>query len=87
MRRGYTEPDPRIDLGGMDVARKALIIARTLGWKLELADVQVSSLVPPQLASLTIPEFVVRLPELDAGFVAQAAAAAGEARRCAMSRS
>ena len=41
-------------------ARKALIIARTLGWKLELADVRVSSLVPPHLASLTIPEFVAR---------------------------
>ena len=80
MRRGYTEPDPRIDLGGMDVARKALIIARTLGWKLELADVQVSSLVPPQLASLTIPEFAARLPELDADFAAQAAAAAGEGK-------
>ena len=80
MQRGYTEPDPRIDLGGMDVARKALIIARTLGWKLELADVQVSSLVPPELASLTIPEFVARLPELDAGFAAQAAAAAGEGK-------
>jgi homoserine dehydrogenase len=80
MRRGYTEPDPRIDLGGMDVARKALIIARTLGWKLELADVQVASLVPAQLASLTIPDFVARLPELDADFAAQAAAAAGEGK-------
>jgi homoserine dehydrogenase len=80
MRRGYTEPDPRIDLGGMDVARKALIIARTLGWKLELADVQVASLVPTELASLTIPEFVARLPELDADFAAHAAAAAGEGK-------
>jgi homoserine dehydrogenase len=80
MQRGYTEPDPRIDLGGMDVARKALIIARTLGWKLELADVQVSSLVPPELASLTIPEFVARLPELDAGFASQATEAAGEGK-------
>ena len=87
MQRGYTEPDPRIDLGGMDVARKALIIARTLGWKLELADVQVSSLVPPKLASLTIPEFVARLPELDAGFASQAAGPRGKARRCATSLS
>jgi homoserine dehydrogenase len=80
MRRGYTEPDPRIDLGGMDVARKALIIARTLGWKLELVDVQVASLVPAELASLTIPDFVARLPELDADFAARAAAAAGEGK-------
>ena len=80
MRRGYTEPDPRIDLGGMDVARKALIIARTLGWKLELADVQVASLVPAALAALPLTEFVARLPELDAGFAAQAAAAAQDGK-------
>ena len=80
MRRGYTEPDPRIDLGGMDVARKALIIARTLGWKLELSDVNVSSLVPPEFAALPQADFLARLPELDADFAARAAAAAGEGK-------
>jgi homoserine dehydrogenase len=80
LRRGYAEPDPRIDLGGMDVARKALIIARTLGWKLELADVQVASLVPAELASLPVADFLARLPELDEDFAAQASAAAGEGR-------
>lgn len=78
LRRGYTEPDPRIDLGGMDVARKALILARTLGWRLELSDVEVSSLVPAELAALPLAEFLGRLPELDAEFAGRAAAAAGE---------
>ncbi len=78
MRRGYTEPDPRIDLGGVDVARKALILARTLGWKIELADVTVESLVPPDLAELPLAYFLARLPELDAGFAAQVAEATVE---------
>ena len=79
MQRGYTEPDPRIDLSGQDVARKALIIARTLGWRLELADVVVASLVPVELAGPTLPEFLARLPaEHDDGFAEQAAQAAAE---------
>jgi homoserine dehydrogenase len=77
MRRGYTEPDPRLDLSGQDVARKALILARTLDWKLELTDVAVASLVPPALADLPRAEFLARLPEQDAGFANRAAEAAG----------
>jgi homoserine dehydrogenase len=76
MRRGYTEPDPRLDLSGMDVARKALILARTLGWRLEFSDVSVASLVPPGLAELPSAEFLARMPELDAGFAERAAEAA-----------
>lgn len=68
MDRGYTEPDPRIDLGGVDVARKALILARTLGWTLELSDVAVESLVPAQFAGLSLAEFIERLPEVDEDF-------------------
>ncbi|MDQ7028309.1 MAG: hypothetical protein Q9O62_00315 [Ardenticatenia bacterium] len=44
---GYTEPDPRDDLNGLDVARKALILARTMGLDVELDQVEVESLVPP----------------------------------------
>jgi homoserine dehydrogenase len=75
LQRGYTEPDPRADLGGLDVARKALILARTLGWRLELQDVELESLVPPALADLPLHEFMARLPELDVAFAARVATA------------
>ena len=78
MRRGYTEPDFRIDLGGMDVARKALIIARTLGWRLELDNVQVEGLLPPDYLALSRDVCLARLPELDAAFAAHVFAAADE---------
>ncbi len=62
---GYTEPDPRIDLSGIDVARKALILARAIGYRGELADVRVESLVPDAWAALTRDEFLRRVIELD----------------------
>ena len=68
-RKGYTEPDPREDLGGLDVARKALILARTLGWKLEMKDVEVKGLYPHgELDKLEATEFLSRIAELDEGF-------------------
>ncbi len=64
--RGYTEPDPRDDLSGMDVARKAVILAREAGLNLELADIAVESLVPAALAKASVDEFLKRLPDFDA---------------------
>jgi aspartokinase/homoserine dehydrogenase 1 len=63
--KGYTEPDPRDDLSGMDVARKAVILAREAGLSLELADVEVESLAPAALAKASVDEFLKRLPDFD----------------------
>ena len=65
-QKGYTEPDPRDDLSGTDVARKLIILGREIGLKLELVDVEVESLVPPELAGCNAEEFLARLPEFDA---------------------
>jgi len=63
--KGYTEPDPRDDLSGMDFARKIIILGREMGLPLELSDVQLESLVPPALASCSAQEFLDRLHEFD----------------------
>jgi aspartokinase/homoserine dehydrogenase 1 len=78
MSRGYTEPDPREDLSGMDVGRKALILARLLGYSGELSRAAVESLVPRWARALSLPDFLKRLPELDEGWERRARAAAAE---------
>ncbi len=72
---GYTEPDPRDDLGGMDVARKALILARTLGWPLELNQIPVEPLFPPEMAEGSVTDFMAALPRLDDVYRKKVAAA------------
>lgn len=72
---GYTEPDPRDDLSGTDVARKAVILAREAGWSLSLDQVDVENLVPSQLRDVPLPEFLQRLGEFDAPMAERLAAA------------
>ena len=70
---GYTEPNPREDLSGADVARKILILAREAGLAIEASAVVRQSLLPSEEWNrLRIDEFWVRLPELDADFEALA---------------
>ena len=69
--KGFTEPDPRDDLSGMDVARKLVILGREMGLKLEVSDVALEGLIPPQLAACAPEEFMERLPELDAPMLAR----------------
>jgi homoserine O-acetyltransferase len=77
---GYTEPDPREDLSGMDVARKALILAQLLGYEGTLDNVEVESLVSEELRSVPAAEFLSRVEELDALWRERVAEAHGSGR-------
>jgi aspartokinase/homoserine dehydrogenase 1 len=81
--RGYTEPDPRDDLSGTDVARKLIILAREMGLRLEMSDVKVESLVPRDLAGGSIDEFLDGLTRYDAAMLQryQSAKKAGKVLR------
>ena len=66
---GFTEPDPRDDLSGMDVARKALIIARESGMEVELEDIKINRLFPDDFDdSGKVEQFLSNLPKVDKYF-------------------
>ncbi len=72
-KNGYTEPDPRDDLSGTDVARKALILARTLGRRVELAEIDLEPLYGPQVDSSDPATFISNLSKLDHEFARRTA--------------
>lgn len=80
MALGFTEPDPRDDLSGMDVARKALILARMMGYTGELTDVTVESLVPRAMQSLSRAAFLSRLEQQDVAWAERQAQATRQGR-------
>jgi len=80
-RRGYTEPDPRDDLGAIDIARKTLILIREAGFAMDLEDIVIQPLLPEKVAKApSVPEFLKMLPEADEGFEKLVAGAAGRGR-------
>lgn len=68
---GFAEPDPRIDLSGMDVVRKLVILTREAGYRVEQDDVEKHLFVPDDMFRGTVDEFWQRLPALDADFEAK----------------
>jgi len=75
IEKGYPEPDPRDDLSGADVGRKALILGRLLGFQGEPDEVEVEPLIPEAYRRLPLPAFLERLTELDADWERRLAAA------------
>lgn len=69
--QGYSEPDPRIDLSGMDVVRKLVILAREAGYQVEQEDVEKHLFVPNEYFEGSVEDFWRKLPQLDADFEAR----------------
>lgn len=66
--KGYSEPDPRIDLSGKDVIRKLVILAREAGYAIEQENVDANLFIPQELFDGTLENFWTKLPELDEQF-------------------
>lgn len=79
--QGFTEPDPRDDLSGLDVARKALILARCIGLEAELSQIDVEALYPAHMAEIAADEFMQRVGELDESVQERVDSAAAKEKR------
>ena len=66
--KGYSEPDPRIDLSGVDVARKILILARESGYPIEMDDIKINLFIPDTFFDGSLDDFWKSIPALDAEF-------------------
>ena len=66
--KGYSEPDPRIDLSGKDVIRKLVILAREAGYPIEQDDVEKNLFIPQELFEGSLDDFWAKVPALDADF-------------------
>ena len=65
---GYSEPDPRMDLCGMDVVRKITILARESGYRIETSGISIEPFLPAELFEGSTEAFMAALPQLDAAF-------------------
>ena len=79
--KGYSEPDPRIDLSGLDVLRKLVILTREAGYEVEKSDVEATPFIPAELFEGSIEAFWEKLPELDEAFEARRRELEAQGRR------
>ncbi len=66
--QGYAEPDPRIDLSGVDVARKLLILVRESGYPFDMKDIKINTFIPEKYFEGSVDDFWKKIPEMDAEF-------------------
>jgi len=68
--QGFAEPDPRIDLSGVDVARKLLILVRESGYQFEMKDIKINTFIPEKYFEGSVEDFWKNIPEMDIEFEA-----------------
>lgn len=78
---GYSEPDPRLDLNGMDVVRKITILARESGYRVETSDIATSLFLPQSMFEGSLDDFWASLPSLDAQFEVERQRLVAEGKR------